>query len=129
MSVDITFLCFYVGLDGNKMAYVWNMLHHTTFFPACFRRLVNSTIGRALLLNVTQIYYILISIKVTIKYSKKDFLFSFNRILCSYVLLFIYITLTSAQFLHAKNQRMPGRNWMQSIVIAGTCMFNEPVSL
>ena len=62
-----------------------------------------------------------LSVKIMTKYIEKD-LFSFNHILCLYILPFIYSTLNSAHFDHA-NTQMLLNNSMQSVVMAATCMF------
>ena len=48
--------------------------------------------------------------------------FSFNHILCSYILLFISGTLKSA-YIHHPNTQMPCRNWIHSVDMAANCMF------
>ena len=50
--------------------------------------------------------------------------FSFNHILCSHVLPFIYNKLKSVHFPHV-NTQMPCHNQIQSIAMAATCMFLE----
>ena len=48
--------------------------------------------------------------------------FSFNHILCSYILPIIFSALMSAYFPHS-NTQLHGCNQMQSIVMVGTNMF------